>query len=38
MTRRAAVRLLFLNANRSAAYGGVERWMIDAATGRSGSH
>src|SRR5438045_3498196 len=33
MTRRAAVRLLFLNANRSAAYGGVERWMIDAAAG-----
>jgi glycosyltransferase involved in cell wall biosynthesis len=27
------VRLLFLNANRSPAYGGIERWMIDAATG-----
>jgi glycosyltransferase involved in cell wall biosynthesis len=27
------VRLLFINANRSAAYGGVERWMIDAACG-----
>ena len=27
------MRLLFVNANRSAAYGGVERWMIDAAVG-----
>jgi len=27
------VRLLFLNPNRSPAYGGVERWMIDAAAG-----
>jgi glycosyltransferase involved in cell wall biosynthesis len=27
------VRLLFLNSNRSAAYGGVERWMIDVAAG-----
>jgi glycosyltransferase involved in cell wall biosynthesis len=27
------VRLLFVNANRSLAYGGVERWMIDAAAG-----
>jgi glycosyltransferase involved in cell wall biosynthesis len=27
------VRLLFLNLNHSAVYGGVERWMIDSATG-----
>jgi glycosyltransferase involved in cell wall biosynthesis len=29
----ARVRLLFLNFNNSAVYGGVERWMIDSATG-----
>src|SRR5262249_12024498 len=27
------MRLLFVNANRSLGFGGVERWMIDAATG-----
>ena len=27
------MRVLFINANRSAAYGGVERWMIDTASG-----
>jgi glycosyltransferase involved in cell wall biosynthesis len=27
------VRLLFVNANRSVTFGGVERWMIDAAQG-----
>jgi glycosyltransferase involved in cell wall biosynthesis len=27
------VRILFVNSNRSAAYGGVERWMMDAADG-----
>jgi glycosyltransferase involved in cell wall biosynthesis len=27
------VRFLFVNANRSRTYGGVERWMIDAAAG-----
>ena len=27
------MRLLFVNQNRSLAYGGVERWMIDAASG-----
>jgi glycosyltransferase involved in cell wall biosynthesis len=27
------VRVLFVNANHSRAFGGVERWMIDAATG-----
>ncbi len=27
------MRVLFINLNRSAAYGGVERWMIDAASG-----
>src|SRR5256712_10031926 len=27
------VRLLFVNANRSQSFGGVERWMIDAASG-----
>jgi glycosyltransferase involved in cell wall biosynthesis len=27
------VRILFVNANHSPAYGGVERWMIDAASG-----
>src|SRR2546428_2489728 len=27
------VRLLFVNANRSRSFGGVERWMIDAASG-----
>jgi glycosyltransferase involved in cell wall biosynthesis len=27
------MRLLFVNANRSQSFGGVERWMIDAATG-----
>lgn len=27
------MRVLFINANHSPAYGGVERWMIDAATG-----
>ena len=27
------MRILFANNNRSAAYGGVERWMIDAAVG-----
>jgi len=27
------VRLLFVNLNRSPAYGGVERWMVDAAAG-----
>jgi glycosyltransferase involved in cell wall biosynthesis len=27
------VRILFINPNHSPAYGGVERWMIDAATG-----
>jgi glycosyltransferase involved in cell wall biosynthesis len=27
------VRLLFVNQNRSLSYGGVERWMIDAASG-----
>ena len=27
------MRVLFVNANRSAAYGGVERWMIEAARG-----
>jgi len=27
------VRLLFLNLNQSAGYGGVERWMLDAAAG-----
>ena len=27
------MRVLFINANRSAAYGGVERWMIDTACG-----
>jgi glycosyltransferase involved in cell wall biosynthesis len=30
------VRLLFVNANHSAAYGGVERWMMDAAAGLGG--
>jgi glycosyltransferase involved in cell wall biosynthesis len=30
------VRVLFVNANRSPAYGGVERWMIDAAVGLAG--
>ncbi len=29
----ARLRILFVNANRSATYGGVERWMIDAAAG-----
>ncbi|HYR96830.1 MAG TPA: glycosyltransferase family 4 protein [Candidatus Binatus sp.] len=27
------MRLLFVNANRSQSYGGVERWMIDSASG-----
>ena len=30
------MRVLFVNANRSAAYGGVERWMIEAACGLGG--
>jgi len=30
---RPRVRILFVNANHSPAYGGVERWMIDAASG-----
>jgi glycosyltransferase involved in cell wall biosynthesis len=30
------VKILFANSNRSAAYGGVERWMIDAAVGLGG--
>ena len=30
------MRLLFVNANRSLSYGGVERWMIDAAAGLGG--
>src|ERR1043166_8059458 len=32
---RPRVRLLFINLNRSPTYGGVERWMIDAAHGLS---
>ena len=32
-SRTVDVRVLFINANRSAAYGGVERWMIDTARG-----
>ena len=31
--RARRVRLLFVNANRSRSFGGVERWMIDAASG-----
>src|SRR5436309_7867209 len=31
--RARRVRLLFVNANRSQSFGGVERWMIDAASG-----
>jgi len=31
--RARRVRLLFVNANRSLSFGGVERWMIDAASG-----
>src|SRR5213083_608538 len=30
---RPRVRVLFVNANRSQSFGGVERWMIDAASG-----
>ena len=30
------MRVLFVNANRSAAYGGVERWMVEAACGLAG--
>lgn len=33
MPAASTVRLLFVNANHSPAYGGVERWMIDAARG-----
>src|SRR3989442_5611493 len=31
--RARRVRLLFVNPNRSRSFGGVERWMIDAASG-----
>src|SRR6266481_2042838 len=31
--RARRVRLLFVNPNRSQSFGGVERWMIDAASG-----
>ena len=34
--RARRVRLLFVNANRSQSFGGVERWMIDAASGLAG--